>query len=100
MFTFYRHEVVDVHGPALCAFVSLSYGSEVAKHAIVDADALPEFVRLLSSSDPQVLEYASMALGNIACQDSFKTSVIDAGPCRPLVALLQCVSVLICAYEC
>ena len=99
LFTFYRHEVVGVHCQALRAFANLSHGSEVAKHAIVDADALPEFVRLLSSSDPWVLEYTSMALGNIASQNSFKTSVVDAGPCRPLVTLLQCVSVLILTYE-
>ena len=97
--SFYRHEVVDVHREALRALANLSYDSEVGRRAIVDADALPEFVRLLSSSDPQVLEYASMALANIAYQDSFKTSVIDAGPCRPLVTLLRWVSVWICAYE-
>ena len=94
MFTFYRHEVIDVHREALGALTNLSYGPEVGRQAIVDADALPEFVRLLSSSDPQVLQYASMALGNIASQNSFRTFVVDAGPCRPLVALLQCVSVL------
>ena len=99
MFTFYRHKVVDVHRPALRALVGLARGSQAARRAIVDADALPEFVRLLSSSDPRVLEYASIVLDNIAYQDSFRTSVIDAGPCRPLVALLRCVSVLICAYE-
>ena len=96
MFTFYRHEVVDVHRQALCALVNISCDLEVGRQAIVDADALPEFVRLLSSSEPRVLEYASMALGNIASQTCFGTSVIDAGSCRPLVSLLQCVSVLIC----
>ena len=99
MFTFYRHEVVYVHREALRALANLSYDSEVRQRAIVDADALPEFVRLLSSSDPRVLEYASMALNNITHEKSFDTFVIDASPCRPLVALLQCVSVLICAYE-
>ena len=99
MFTFYRHEVVDVHREALGALADLAFSSEVGRRAVVDADALPESVRLLSSSDPRVLEYASKALINIARQDSFKTSVIDAGPCRPLVALLRWVSVLICAYE-
>ena len=99
MFTFDRHEVVDVHREALSVFTHLSCDSEVGRQAIVDADALPEFVRLLSSSDPRVLEYASMALNNIARQNSFRTFVVDAGPCRPLVALLQCVSVLICADE-
>ena len=99
MFTLYSHEVVDVHGPALCALANLSANSEVGQQAIVDADALPKFARLLSSSDPRVLEYASMALSSIVRQNSFRTYVIDAGLCRPLVALLQCVSVLICAYE-
>ena len=99
MFTFYRHEVVDVHRAALGALGNLSCDSEVGRQAIVDADALPEFARLLSSSDPRVLEYASMALNNIAHEKSFNTFVIDASPCRPLVALLQCVYVLICAYE-
>ena len=100
MFTFYRHEVVDVHRAALGAFVNLSCDSEVGRRAIVDADALPEFVRLLSSSDPQVLKRASKTLNNIASMNSLKTFVVDAGPCRPLVALLQCVSVLIYVFEC
>jgi len=99
MLTFYRHEVVNIHYLALCALANLSYDSEVGRQAIVDADALPQFVRLLSSSDPPVLECASMALNNIARQNSFRTFVVNACPCRPLVALLQCVSVLICAYE-
>ena len=99
MFTFYRHEVTDVHCRALHVLANLSQRSEVAQWAIVDADALPEFVRLLSSSKPQVLQYASKALGNIAYKDSFKTFVIDAGSCQPLVTLLKCVSVLISACE-
>jgi hypothetical protein len=96
MLTVYRHAVIVVHSEALAALVNLSYHSEVGRKAIVDADALPEFVRLLSSSDSQVLEYSSMALGNIASQDSFKTSVIEAGSAGPLVQLLRCVSVLMC----
>jgi Armadillo/beta-catenin-like repeat len=90
------HEVVDVHCEALGVLINLSCDSEVGRRAIVDADALPEFVRLLSSSDPRVLQYASMVLNNISSQACFKTSVIDVGSCRPLVSLLQCVSVLIC----
>jgi len=100
MFTFYRHEVVDVHREALGALADLAFSSEVGRRAVVDADALPESVRLLSSSDPRVLEYASMTLGNIASHNSSRIFVVDAGPCQPLVALLRCVYVLICAYEC
>ena len=95
MFTFYRHEAVDVRCEALSALANLSCNWEVGQR-IIDADALPEFVRLLSSSVPRVLEYASAALGNIAMHTCLKTSVIDAGSCRPLVSLLQYVSVLIC----
>ena len=93
MFTFYRHDVIDVHRAALAALANLSCHSEVGRQTIVDAGALPELVRLLSSSDPRVLEYSSMALRNIASQDSLATSVIHAGSARPLVQLLQCVSV-------
>ena len=93
MFTFYRHEVTDVHCEALCALTNLSHGSEVARQAVVDADALPEFVRLLSSSEPQVLRYALKVLGNIAYKDLFRTFVIDASSYRPLVTLLKCISV-------
>ena len=92
MFTFYRHDVIDVHFQALAALTKLARNF-VGRQTIVDADALPEFVRLLSSSDPRVLEYSSMALYNIASQGSFKTSIIDAGFARPLVQLLRCVSV-------
>jgi predicted GNAT family N-acyltransferase len=52
MFTFYRHEVADLHHSALHALVNLSCDLEVAQQAIVDADALPEFGHLLLSSDP------------------------------------------------
>ena len=93
MFTFYRHDVIDVHLKALAALANISCHSEVERQTIVDAGALPEIVRLLSSSDPRVLEHSSIALRNIASQSSFKTSVIDAGSARPLVQLLQCVSV-------
>jgi hypothetical protein len=84
---FYRHEVVDIHCQAFGVFGNLSGNSEVEQWAIVDANALPEF------------EYVSIALSNIASQTCFRTSVIDMGSCRPLVALLQCVSVLICICE-
>ena len=78
---FYRYEVTDVHYGALRVLVNLSCYSEVAVWAIVDADALPEFVHLLSSSEPRVLRYASIALRHIAYQDSFITSAIDASSC-------------------
>ena len=92
MFTFYRHEVIDVYRQALATLASLA-GNSVGRQTIVDAGALPEFVRLLSSSDPRVLAYSSIALRNIASESSFETSAIDAGSVRPLVQLLQCVSV-------
>ena len=92
IFTFYRHDVIDVHFEALAALANLA-GNSVGRQTVVDAGALLEFVRLLSSSNPRVLEYSSMALRNIARQDSLATSVIDAGSARPLVQLLQCVSV-------
>ena len=93
MRTFYRHRVIDVHLEALAALANISRHSEVERQTIVDAGALPEIVRLLSSSDPRVLEYSSIALCNIARQDSLVTSIIDTGSARPLVQLLQCVSV-------
>ena len=100
MFTFYSHEVVDVHCQALFALVHLACNSEVGRQAMVDTDALPEFVRLLSSSDPRVLEYSAMALANIASRDCLRTSVIDAGSARALVQLLECVSVIMCNSGC
>jgi hypothetical protein len=93
MFTFYRHEVIDVHRTALAALANLSWHSEIGRQAIVDAGAIPEVVRLLSSFDSRVLEYSSKVLHNIAVQDSFRASVVEAGSARPLVQLLQCVSV-------
>ena len=66
MFTFYRHEVVDVHREALCVFARLSASSDVGRRAIIDADGLPEINRLLLSSDPQVREYASITLDNLS----------------------------------
>ena len=99
MLTFYRHEVIDVRFQALAALTKLARNF-VGRQTIVDAGALPEFVRLLSSSDPRVLKYSSIALRNIASQDSLVTSVIDAGSARPLVQLLRCVSVLMCNSGC
>jgi len=62
MLTFYRHEIMDVHHHALRVLASLSASSDIGRHAIIDADGLPEINRLLLSSDPQVHEYASITL--------------------------------------
>ena len=86
MFIFYRHDAIDVHLQALAALANLARNS-VGRQTIVDAGALPEFIRLLSSSDPRVLEYSSTALRNIAMQDSLATSIIDAVSARPCPTL-------------
>lgn len=84
MFTFYRHEVVDVHCEAFLALVNLSGSLEVGWQAIVNADALLEFVCLLSSSNPRVLKYASAALGTIVIQTCFKTLLLMWALANPL----------------
>ena len=76
------------------------YRGRPLRQLIINADAIDALVRLLSSDEPPVLRFASWALSSIANENSLKTSVIDAGPCRPLVALLRCVSVLIYVFEC
>jgi Armadillo/beta-catenin-like repeat len=75
------------------------YKGRPLRRLIINADAIHALVQLLSSDELLVLRFASWALGIVTNKKSLKTSVIDAGSCQPLVALLQCVSVLICAYE-
>jgi hypothetical protein len=61
----YRHEAVDVHFEAVRALANLSTSSKIGQRAIIDADALPEIDRLLLSSHPGVVRYASTTRNNI-----------------------------------
>jgi len=54
-----------------------------------NADTVPGLVRLLSSDEPPVLRFASWAFTKIANHESFKTAVIEAGSCQPLIGLLR-----------
>jgi hypothetical protein len=56
-FTFYRHEVIDVHRVALAALAELSRNSKVGRQAIVATGAFSEFLCLLEPSGYQVREY-------------------------------------------
>jgi Armadillo/beta-catenin-like repeat len=75
------------------------YRGRALRRIIINADAIHAIVRLLSSDEPPVLRFASWALGSMANESSLQFSIVDAGPCRPLVALLRYVSIFICAYE-
>ena len=65
MFTFYRHEIVDVYRAALHALTNLSANSEVGQRATIEADGFQQINCLLLSSDPLVRKYASTTLDNV-----------------------------------
>jgi hypothetical protein len=74
-----------------CCWALTNIASSVSPHtrALVDAGALPEFVRLLASASTQVAEQAAWALGNIAGDGvPLRDKIIAAGAIPPLLALV------------
>ena len=69
---------------------NIASGSSHQTRAVVEAETMPAFVQLLSSTDMSIVNQAVMALGNIAGDGTEgRDATISCGIIQPLIALIK-----------
>lgn len=80
----------DIQFEDAWALTNIASGSQMQTRTVLDANAVPKFIRLMKSPSDDVRDQAIWALSNIAGDSpQFRDIVIEAGALQPLLEILE-----------